>query len=445
MLQDSHLQRAGMTPGARIQAAIDLLEEIDHGAAPADEILAHWARRNRYAGGGDRRAIRDLVFQVVRHRRQLDWWLARADADPAARLRALAALVLVLHWDRERLDAAFGAGGYAAAALSDVEQSLVDTLSRQALDHPDQPRDVGLNYPAWLDPHLVASFGDALVDELAALATEAPVDLRVNTLKANRETALRMLRDDGIEAEPTPWSPVGLRLAARVPLQQSKAWREGMIEMQDEGSQLAAQLVGARPGETVADLCAGGGGKTLALAAAMENAGRLVACDISEARLRAGRDRLRRAGVAIVEERVLAEANDPWLGDSRGALDRVLVDAPCSGSGAWRRSPDARWRLTPEALETLQRQQSALLETAAALVRPGGRLVYVTCSVLRAENEDRVDGFLAAHGEFRVLPVPLLWNELIGGPCPVTKDCLNVTPYGHGTDGFFVAALERET
>jgi len=434
-----------MTPGARIQAAIDLLEEIDHGAAPADEILAHWARRNRYAGGGDRRAIRDLVFQVVRHCRQLDWWLACADADPTARLRALAALVLVLHWDRERLDAAFGADRYAAPALGDAEQSLVHTLSGQALDHADQPRDVRLNYPAWLDPHLATSFGDALAEELGALAAEAPVDLRVNTLKANRETALRTLRDEGIETEPTPWSPVGLRLAARLPLQQCKAWRDGMIEIQDEGSQLAALLVGARPGETVADLCAGGGGKTLALAAAMENAGRLVACDISEARLRAGRERLRRAGVTLVEERALAEAGDPWLGDSRGAFDRVLVDAPCSGSGAWRRSPDARWRLTPEALAAYQRQQAALLETAAGLVRPGGRLVYVTCSVLRAENEDRVDGFLAGRGDFRVLPVPSLWNDLVGGRCPVVGDFLSVTPHGHGTDGFFTAVLERES
>jgi 16S rRNA (cytosine967-C5)-methyltransferase len=434
-----------MTPGARIQAAIDLLAEIGHGAAPADEILAHWARRNRYAGGGDRRAIRDLVFQVVRRRRQFDWWLSRAGVEPSARLQALAALVLALHWDGDRLDAAFGAGRYAAPPLSDSEQRLVTMLSGRALDHPDQSRDVHFNYPKWLDPHLAASLGDALGDEMAGLAAEAPVDLRVNTLKANRETALRTLRDEGIEAGPTPWSPLGLRLTGRVTLQQCVAWRDGLIELQDEGSQLAALLVGARSGEAVADLCAGGGGKTLALAAAMENAGRLVACDTSATRLRAGRDRLRRAGVTIVEERVLAASDDPWVVDNRGAFDRVLVDAPCSGSGAWRRSPDARWRLTPAALETFQHQQAVLLDTAAALVRPGGQLIYVTCSVLRAENEDRVDGFLAGHGDFRVLPVTSLWNDLIGGTCPVTTDCLNVTPHGHGTDGFFVAVLERET
>lgn len=432
-----------MTPGARIQAAIDLLEEIGHGAAPADDILAHWSRRNRYAGGGDRRAIRDLVFQVIRHRCQLDWWLAREGVEPTARLRALAALILVLHWDRERMDAAFGAGQYAAAALSEQEDGLTAALLTQSLTHGDQPRDVRLNYPNWLDPFLVASFGDAVETELGALAGEASVDLRVNTLKANRETALRVLRDNGIEAEPTPWSPVGLRLASRVQLSKSKAWRDGLIELQDEGSQLAALLVGARPGQAVVDLCAGGGGKTLAMAATMENRGRVVACDISAARLRPVGDRLRRAGIGIVEKQVLSEADDPWIRANSGAFDRALVDAPCSGSGAWRRSPDARWRLTPEALETLQRQQSALMDTAAALVRPGGRLIYVTCSVLRAENEDRIDAFSQGHGDFRVLPVPSLWTDLVGGTCPMAGDYLNVTPYGHGTDGFFAAVLER--
>lgn len=433
-----------MTPGARIQATVDLLQEIGHGAAPADEIVAHWARRNRFAGGGDRRAIRDLVFEEIRHRRQLDWWLDRAGAAPLPRLRVIAVLVLVQRWEVARIAAAFGGDRYAAPALSDAERQVVEALAAQPLDHPDQPRDVRLNYPGWLDPMLSASFGDAIEPEMAALSGEATVDLRVNTLKADRAAAERTLREGGIDAAPTPLSPIGLRLAGRVQLAQSKAWRDGLVELQDEGSQIAALLVGARPGETVLDLCAGGGGKALALAAAMENSGRIVACDVSAARLRQGRERFRRAGVSIVEECVLSSDEDPWIVANAGAFDRILVDAPCSGSGAWRRNPDARWRLTPDGLVGLQGQQDRLLASAATLVRPGGRIVYVTCSILREENEARVAAFLGRADRFRVLPVPSVWADSVGVGCPALEDYLKLTPYRHGTDGFFAGVLERE-
>ena len=432
-----------MTPGARYQAAIDLLEEIYHAAAPADEIVSHWGRRNRYAGGGDRRAIRELVFGVVRHRGQLRWWAEQAGREPSPRLDVIAALVLIQDCTAEDLGAAFGGGRYAAPALSEEEQSFVRSLSSGGLSDPGQSRPVRLNYPDWLDPLLAASFDDDLETELSAFGGEATLDLRVNALKGSREDARRSLADDGIDAAPTPWSPVGLRVATRVPLNACKAWRDGSIEIQDEGSQLAAALVGARPGEAIVDLCAGAGGKTLALAAAMRNEGRIVACDVSSARLGRGRERLKKAGVAIVEERTLSGDHDPWIANNAGAFDRVLLDAPCSGIGAWRRNPDARWRLSPSHLEALQRQQDPLLDNAAMLVRPGGWITYVTCSVLRCENEDRVRAFLDRSRGISVVPVHQAWAGAIGGRCPSNGDYLKLTPYRHGTDGFFVCCLER--
>ncbi|MEM9682603.1 MAG: RsmB/NOP family class I SAM-dependent RNA methyltransferase, partial [Pseudomonadota bacterium] len=398
-----------MTPGARYQAAIDLLEEIYHGAAPADEIVSHWGRRNRYAGGGDRRAIRALVFGVVRHRGQLRWWAEQSGLEPSARLDAIAALVLVQACTPEDLGSAFGGGRYAAPALSDEEQSFVLSLSSGALSDSTQPRPVRLNYPDWLDPLLATSFGDDLETELSAFAEQATLDLRVNVLKGDRDDARRSLADDGIEAAPTPWSPVGLRVATRVPLNTCKAWRDGLIEVQDEGSQIAAALVGARPGEAIVDLCAGAGGKTLALAAAMLNDGRIVACDVSSVRLGRGRERIMKVGVAIVEERPLSGDDDPWIANNAGAFDRVLLDTPCSGIGAWRRNPDARWRLSPSGLEAMQRQQDSLLDNAAMLVRPGGRITYVTCSVLRGENEDRIRAFLDRSLGFSVVPIGEAW------------------------------------
>jgi 16S rRNA (cytosine967-C5)-methyltransferase len=283
---------------------------------------------------------------------------------------------------------------------------------------------------------------------MAALNLPAPLDLRVNRLKADRDTAQRALAAEGIRAEPTPWSPLGLRITHRVPLAGTAAFKDGLVEVQDEGSQLAAPLADARPGMRVVDFCAGAGGKTLALAAQMENRGKLVACDTASWRLERAGIRLRRAGVSNVERRPLSSERDPWVKrhapkGKEGGFDRVFVDAPCLGIGSWRRNPDGKWRMTPNDLAELLVRQRDILASAARLVKPGGRLVYATCSLLREENEDQAEAFLAASPDFVLYPVGRAWAETLNDRCPGGEDYLRLTPARHGTDGFFVALFER--
>jgi len=279
---------------------------------------------------------------------------------------------------------------------------------------------------------------------MAGLNAPAPVDLRVNLIKTDRDGARRALAAEKVHAEPTPWSPVGLRLTERAPLSGLAAFKDGLVEVQDEGSQLAALLLGAKPGMRVVDFCAGAGGKTLALAAAMKNRGKLVACDTAEWRLERSGQRLRRAGVSNVERRTLSTERDPWIKRHAKSFDRVLVDAPCLGVGSWRRNPDAKWRATPNDLAELQIRQHDILASAARLVKPGGRLAYITCSLLREENEAQAERFLEEAPDFMLVPAVRAWDEAIGTPCPAGTDYLRLTPAQHGTDGFFVALFERK-
>jgi 16S rRNA (cytosine967-C5)-methyltransferase len=274
---------------------------------------------------------------------------------------------------------------------------------------------------------------------------EAATDIRVNALKADRAAALRALKAEKVEAQPTSLSPFGLRVAGRPPLASLEVFKSGAIEVQDEGSQLVALLTDARPGQRVVDFCAGAGGKTLALAAQMKNKGHIVACDVLEGRIMRASTRLRRAGVHNVERRALSSERDPWVKRHAAAFDRVLVDAPCSGSGTWRRNPDQKWRLMPSDLEELIVLQESILKSAARLVKQGGRLVYATCALLPGENEGQIRRFLETHDKFRIVPVAEVWKTVIGGECPATGDFLRLSPARHGTDGFFVAVLERST
>ncbi len=278
---------------------------------------------------------------------------------------------------------------------------------------------------------------------MTALLEPAPVDLRINTLKGPREGAVAALVAEGIHPAPTPMSPVGLRLSARTQLSAQDAFRKGLIEVQDEGSQLAALLLGAKPGEAVVDYCAGAGGKTLAIAAQMQNKGRLAALDIDKRRSERAAERLRRAGVFNTTRHLLAAEGDPWIKRRASTMDRVLVDAPCTGTGTWRRNPDARWRLQPDDLARLIESQKAILNNAVRLVKKGGRLVYVTCSLLVEENEAQIDAFLATHPEFAVVPIQEAWAESIGGICPVEGSYMRLTPARNNTDGFFAAVMQR--
>lgn len=436
-----------MTPGARIAAAIDILEALAAGTRPADDVAADYFRRRRYIGAKDRTQVARHVYDVLRHRAALDWWVARAGkgaVGPAPRSRMMAALLVAERASEDTVAASFDGGRFRPAALAPAEATLLRNLAGRTLRHPAMPRAVANDIPDWLLPHLAAVYGDRLEDEMAGLNASAPVDLRVNLLKTDRDGARRALALDRVRAVPTPWSPIGLRLAERVPLAGLAAFKDGLVEVQDEGSQLAALLLGARPGMRVVDFCAGAGGKTLALAGAMKNRGKIVACDTAGWRLDRSGQRLRRAGASNVERKALASERDPWVKRHAASFDRVLVDAPCLGIGSWRRNPDAKWRATPRDLAELTIRQHDILHSAARLVKPGGRLAYVTCSLLQEENEAQAERFLANTPDFALVPIRQTWAEAVATPCPDdVGDTLRLTPARHGTDGFFVAVFER--
>jgi 16S rRNA (cytosine967-C5)-methyltransferase len=429
-----------MTPAARLQAAIDLLEDIEAaGSRPADAVANNFFRERRYIGSGDRRAVADRAWAVLRARRRLGWWLQRAGAAAAPRLLAAASLLLE-GWTMSGVEQGFSGGQFAAAPLVGAEKSVLRQLENHTLDHPDMPVPVQLEIPDWILPALQDRFGASLAAEMAAMAEPAPLDLRVNLLKTSRAAAQAALAAETIAAVPTPLSPWGLRVAHRRPVSAGAAFQAGDVEIQDEGSQLVSHLVGALPGMRVADWCAGAGGKTLAIAMTMENRGHIVACDVSEKRLDGAVKRLRRAGVHNVERHLTLEG-DKWVKRRAGSFDRVLVDAPCTGTGTWRRNPDGRLRLSETDLAELVPKQARILDAAQRLVRPGGRLVYATCSLLRQENEQQIDGFLARHADFAVVPVSAAWA--LPAPLPCADPYLVLTPLRHGTDGFFAAILER--
>ena len=385
-----------------MQAAIELLDAIVQsardGGAAADTLIARYFRTRRYAGSKDRRAVRDLVFRAVRR---------AGDPPPSGR-----AALLGLAEDAPELLALFDGSPHGPAPVRDGE-----------------PVAAAASAPAWLAERL-----DPLIDgeELEALLQRAPLDLRVNRLKGDRSAALAGLP----EAQPTPHSPIGLRLPEGFPAEQSEAWGAGVVEVQDEGSQLLCLACDAEPGMNVVDLCAGAGGKTLALAAEMANQGRLLACDTDRNRLGRMPPRLERAGVGIVERRLIDPGKEAEaLADLAGKADLVLVDAPCSGTGTWRRNPETRWRISPERLARLTALQARLLDLAAELVRPGGHLVYAVCSVLSEEGRDQAEAF--GRRSSAVPEPPTMAVGRSAGPG------ILLSPARDGTDGFFVARWQR--
>ncbi len=386
-----------MTPGARLSAAIEVLGDIEARRRPAADALKDWGLAHRFAGSGDRAAIGGLVFDALRRRSSAAFLMG--SATPRAVL--FGALKLARGLTADDISRLAQGGRYAPAPPDDSEMMALSDGNLEGA-----PIHVRGDFPEWLDPHLAAVFGEDRAAEGSALASRAPVDLRVNTLKDDRERVALALAH--LRASETRWSPIGLRIALSAeakspPIQAEPAFLEGEVEIQDEGSQLAALIAGARPGERVIDLCAGGGGKTLALAAMMENRGAIYATDRDVRRLAPIHARLARAGVRNVEVRPPRGAADV-IGDLEGTADLVLIDAPCTGIGAWRRNPDAKWRVRPGALTQRIATQDEVLDRAAPLVRPGGRIAYVTCSLLDEENGARVRAFLARHPGFVVTP-----------------------------------------
>ena len=431
-----------MKPAGRLQAAIEILGDIETRHLPASRALADWGRGHRFAGSGDRAAIGNIVYDALRQRASI----AARMGDAAPRSLALGVLAFVWEEVPEAIAEMCDGSKFAPEPLSKGEQSGLNAVLGD-----DAPLWVRGDYPEWLHGSLTRAFGERTGEEGAAFAQRAPVVLRVNSLKADRDKVLKNLSQYSIDE--TLISPLGLRVAAPVGpgrsphLEADAAHGKGWFEIQDEGSQIAAMLCGAAPGKQVLDLCAGSGGKTLALAAAMGNKGQIYAWDADAIRLRPIFERLKRAGVRNAQ--VLRASDKDALAALEARMDVVVVDAPCTGTGVWRRRPDAKWRLRPHALEQRMSEQVQVLDQAVPLVKRGGRLVYITCSVLPEENIDQIAAFLERHADFQLVPYARVWAETIGTQPPLSadggKDTLLLTPASHGTDGFFVAVMERNS
>lgn len=430
-----------MQAGARLQTAIEILDKILTTTTPADQIMTHSFRNQRFIGSGDRRFIADLIYQSLRKRMLLEWVIEKVGGAPTPRLLILTLLTALEHQKDETLERHFSGEHYHPHALSELEKILIEKIRN--LDLATAPRAAQLNIPEWLLPLFEEVFPNSVAAEINAMNEPAGLDLRVNTLKANRPTIQRKLKSKDIIAQETALSPIGLRLNSRRPLGDDPLWQDGLIEVQDEGSQLVSLLCGARSGMTVMDYCAGAGGKALAMAATMENKGRLIACDTAEWRLDRSKQRFRRAGVHNIECRTLDDSSHKWLKRLHGKIDRLLLDVPCSGTGTWRRNPDLKWRLTPQTLEEVGESQRDILTRTAPLVKDGGRLIYATCSVLAQENEHQIEWFLKENPNFHIIPVGDIWREVFGNDCPVDGDYLRLSPAQHHTDGFFAAILEK--
>ena len=429
-----------MRLGGRLQAAIEVLDDIDNRRRPAGDALRDWGLAHRFAGSGDRAAIGNLVYDCLRQRKSLTYLSGGNDN------RLLVFSLLLNGWNmdekeiRETLD-----GDKFAPELPSSEEFA--TMASQDLN--DAELHVQADIPKWCIPSFEANFDEDWVAEAKAFGKRPPLDIRVNTLKSTREKVLKQLNRQ--DAKPTHIARNGIRIESSKPfsrqpnVQAEESFQKGRFEIQDEGSQIVSDLIFARPGESVLDFCAGGGGKTLALAALMENKGQIHAYDSDKSRLAPIHDRLKRAGTRNVQ----THAPNSDMSALIGKMDKVVIDAPCTGSGTWRRRPDAKWRFDEKNLETRLQQQEEVLSEAAPFVKPGGHLIYITCSIFPEENENQVYSFTEDNPEFEIVSAGEVWQDLFGfeKPAPWSSDMKTVTltPASTGTDGFFFCVMERSS
>jgi 16S rRNA (cytosine967-C5)-methyltransferase len=413
---------------ALLAGARNVVHELLSFDYPADAVLSHYFRNHREIGARDRAFIAETAYAVLRRKRTLE----RLCGERVTPQRlVLVSLTRIAGYNNRQL----------AGALDEDEVKWLDSLREQRLDAGTLAERADL--PDWLADRLLALMPEDDVLQLArGMNQPAPLDLRVNPVKASREAVLDALSAEGIEAETCPYAPLGIRLKKKPSLAKHPLFLDGSFEVQDEGSQLLGHLLQPKRGEMVMDFCAGAGGKTLLLGALMRSSGRLYAFDVSDKRLSKLKPRLARSGLSNVHPGVIAHENDQKVKRLAGKFDRVLVDAPCSGLGTLRRNPDLKWRQSPESIAELREKQAAILASASRLVKPGGRLVYATCSILPEENTEIVDAFLAAHPDFaRKSAAEVLAQQSIGLDTGME---LRLLPHVHGTDGFFAAVLEKQ-
>ncbi len=435
-----------MTPGARLAAVIDLYDLIIETQKPSDQVMQFYFRQRKYIGSKDRRFIADTTYTLLRHFSRLSWWVEKTGMNRNGRSVMLLWLALAEQRDMNDLYDLFDGSGYGPDSLSRFEKNKLENIVKHEFEHADMPENIRFECPDWAYDGLKQQFAGRFTIEMNAVMDEAPLDLRVNTLKSDRATIMKKLRRDDFVVHETPFSPYGLRVQGRPPFSAHPLYQDGQFDVQDEGSQLLSLLCGAKPGEWVTDFCAGAGGKTLALAAQMQNKGRIWACDIEENRLENSRKRLRRAGVHCVELKLLDDEHDDWVKKHKGKSDCVLIDAPCTGVGTWRRNPFSRWQNLGPSLSELLRLQKSILQSASRLTKSGGRLLYATCSLLPQENDAQVAAFLAENPTFQPVPLIELWQQT-GVELPQGLDLsgssLQLSPAQHKTDGFFISAMKR--
>jgi len=435
-----------MIDAARIEAVIEVITQCEESwqktaPTPADILIHHYFRDRRFIGSKDRAYIAELAYFIIRQRASLLWWSERY-GQGGPRALCFAALMFQKKMSLSELQTHCSGERFCPEKLTPPEEQFARKLAGLSLAHPDMPAHVRCNVQEWMIPLLQTSLGEQWEEALSALGQEASVDLRTNTLLTTRESLLEALKGEGVAAEPTPLSPIGIRLTARTPIFATKAFKDGWFEMQDEGSQLVSLLLDVQPGQRVIDFCAGAGGKTLALAARMKNKGRILAWDTSERRLNQMPERLKRAHVDNVQRTHITSEVDPFIKRHKDTADAVLVDAPCSGTGTWRRNPDLKWRFSEKDLQEVVELQQNILRSASRLVKVKGHLLYVTCSLLQNENESQIEAFLSEAKKFRVVSEKKVWNN---SPQPTIKQdgMYRFTPHEDGTDGFFAAMLQR--
>ncbi len=430
-----------MRDGARIQTAIEIMTRIETSKTPMDNTIRDYLHHKRYIGSKDRKSIVELVYNTMRAHARLGWWLNKVELEISPRSRVLAYIVLD-GLSAHDVSIRFVDEQYCPEPLNDNETKMVEALEGKSLTHDGMPVEVRCECPEWALDKLKPLYGDTLEVQMNAMLDSAPLDLRVNTIKIDVEQAQNSLKKDEVETTRTTYSPVGLRTVGKPYMSATKAFHKGFVEIQDEGSQLISHICGVEPGMRVMDFCAGGGGKTLGLAAEMQGKGIIFALDNDSRRLEKGRRRYKKADVHNIEVRSLEdEKNRKWLRRQKDAMDVVLVDAPCSSSGTWRRNPDLRWYSYGPSLDEIKQSQTEILGRVADKVKVGGRLVYATCSMFTEENEEQIEAFLKEHNNYEILKISEIWPE--DTPCPVDGNYLRLTPKDHQTDGFFACAMTR--
>ena len=435
-----------MKPTSLTTAIIEILDSINNSKIPADRIISFWNKNNRYAGSKDKSFITESIYNILRNKGQIEWWVKYLDCNISART----IIICYYHFTNQDVKNMFNdsKNKYAPCPISSKELKFLEKFQKyNSINHKEMPIHDKLNISEYLYNKFFEFYAEQTPQVLSALNTEANIDIRVNNLKSDTEQVAKELEEQGIETTKLPILSNGLRLNKRFALSSLKTFKNGFFEIQDCGSQIVSKLINAKKGDKIVDFCAGAGGKTLAMADDMKNTGRIIYCDVSEKRLDRASIRLRRGGVNNAEKRLLSSEKDKWIKRRNerfsGGFDKVVVDAPCSGTGTWRRNPDQKWRTDEQTINELCVLQESILKSSSRLVRPGGKLIYITCSLLKDENESQVDKFLDNNKDFHLCDINNTWFDTFEQKNISDDKTLRITAHQNNSDGFFMAILER--